>query len=133
VVTKRKEGQMPAKTSSKPETVDQYLAGVPDEAREVLTAIRETIRKAAPEAEEGISYGIPLYRLGGKHLIGFGASKEHLSLYVMDSEVLRSYERELASFDLAGTRTTIRFTAADPLPRALVRKIVRARIKELEG
>jgi uncharacterized protein YdhG (YjbR/CyaY superfamily) len=124
---------MPTKTSPKPETVDQYLAGVPDEAREVLNGIRETIRKAAPEAEERINYGIPLYTLGGKHLIGFGASKKHLSLYVTDSEVLRAYERELTAFDLAGTKTTIRFTAAEPLPRSLVRKIVRARIRELEA
>jgi uncharacterized protein YdhG (YjbR/CyaY superfamily) len=122
---------MPTKTSSKAETVDQYLAGLPEETRAALTEIRETIRKAAPEAEERISYGIPLYRLGGKHLIGFGASKKHLSLYVTDSEVLRTFEGELEPFDLAGTKTTIRFTAEQPLPRPLVRKIVKERTKEL--
>jgi uncharacterized protein YdhG (YjbR/CyaY superfamily) len=114
-------------------TVDQYLASVPDESREVLHGIRETIRKAAPEAEERISYGIPLYRLGGKHLLGFGASKRHLSLYVTDSDVLRTFERELEPFDVAGTKTTIRFTAAEPLPQPLVRKIVKARVEELAG
>jgi uncharacterized protein YdhG (YjbR/CyaY superfamily) len=124
---------MPAKTSSGAKTVDEYIAGAPDEAREVLAEIRETIRKAAPEAEEAISYGIPLYRLGGKHLIGFGASKKHLSLYVTDSEVLSTFERELEPFDLAGTKTTIRFTAEKPLPRPLVRKIVRARVTELNA
>jgi uncharacterized protein YdhG (YjbR/CyaY superfamily) len=114
-------------------TVDQYLARVPDDAQKALEGIRETIRKAAPEAEERISYGIPLYRLGGKHLIGFGASKKHLSLYVTDSEVLRTFKRELAPFDQAGTKTTIRFTAERPLPKPLVRRIVKARVKELEG
>jgi uncharacterized protein YdhG (YjbR/CyaY superfamily) len=118
---------------AKPKTVDDYLAAVPADARGALDGIRAAITDAAPDAEEGISYGIPLYRLGGKHLIGFGASKQHLSLYVTDSEVLRTFERELAPFDHAGTKTTIRFTPEKPLPKNLVKKIVKARIKELAG
>jgi uncharacterized protein YdhG (YjbR/CyaY superfamily) len=115
------------------ETVDDYLAAVPGDARDVLIEIRAAIREAAPDAEEGISYGIPLYRLGGKHLIGFGASKAHLSLYLTDSGVLREFESELAPFDHAGTKTTVRFSAEEPLPRSLVRKIVKARVKELDA
>src|ERR687892_2773472 len=107
--------------SSKRETVDDYLASVPEDVRAVLQGIREAIRDAAPGAEEGVSYGIPLYSLGGKHLVGFGASKAHLSLYVTDSGVLKAYERELEPFDHAGTKTTIRFTTEAPLPRSLVK------------
>lgn len=124
---------MSADSTPKPETVDEYLARVPDDARGALEGIRAAITDAAPEAEERISYGIPLYRLRGKHLIGFGASTRHLSLYVTDSEVLRIYERELAPFDQAGTKTTVRFTPENPPPKALVKKIVRTRIKELGG
>jgi uncharacterized protein YdhG (YjbR/CyaY superfamily) len=122
---------MSPKQTARPETVDAYLAELPDDARRVLEEVRETIRRAAPDAEEVISYGIPLYKLRGKHLIGFGASKGHLSLYVTDSEVLRIYERELAEFDLAGTKTTIRFTVDKPLPRDLLTSIVETRTQEL--
>jgi uncharacterized protein YdhG (YjbR/CyaY superfamily) len=122
---------MSPKQTARPETVDAYLAELPDDARRVLEEVRETIRRAAPDAEEVISYGIPLYKLRGKHLIGFGASKGHLSLYVTNSEVLRIYEGELAEFDLAGTKTTIRFTVDKPLPRDLLTSIVETRTQEL--
>jgi uncharacterized protein YdhG (YjbR/CyaY superfamily) len=119
--------------NGKPESADDYLAGLPDEARGALEAVRAVIKDVAPDAEETISYGIPLYKQGGKHLIGFGASKRHLSLYVTNSAVLREYERELAPFDRAGTKTTIRFTADNPLPAPLLRKIVELRTRELGG
>jgi uncharacterized protein YdhG (YjbR/CyaY superfamily) len=111
--------------------VDDYLAALPAETRDALEAVRAVIKDAAPEAEETISYGIPLYKLGGKHLVGFGASRHHLSLYVTNSAALREYARELAAFDLAGTKTTIRFTVGNPLPDGLVRKIVEMRTREL--
>jgi uncharacterized protein YdhG (YjbR/CyaY superfamily) len=59
--------------------------------------------------------------------------KGHLSLFVMDSDVLRKYERELAPFDHGGTKTTIRFTVDNPLPPALVREIVKTRMPDLDG
>lgn len=105
-------------------TVDDYLAELPDDARDVLEGIRRVIKDAAPDAEELISYEIPLYKLHGKHLIGFAGFKNHLSLFVMSSEVLQKYEQELAEFDRAGTKTTIRFTVDKPLPTSLVKEIV---------
>jgi uncharacterized protein YdhG (YjbR/CyaY superfamily) len=119
--------------AAKPKTVDRYLAELPVDARRSLQGVREAIEDAAPEAEATISYGIPLYKLRGQHLIGFGASKKHLSLFVIDSTVLREHERELAPFDHAGTKTTIRFTVDNPLPKALVGKIVKARVKGLDA
>jgi uncharacterized protein YdhG (YjbR/CyaY superfamily) len=127
-----KEAPMSAQQAAKPETVDAYLADLPDDARGVLEGIREAIRRAAPDAEEGISYHIPLYKLHREHLIGFAASKHHLSLYVTDSAVLQDFQRELAEFDQAGTKTTIRFTADKPLPKKLVTRIVKARIRQLD-
>lgn len=115
------------------ETVVDYLAFLPEDDRNVLQGIREAIRDAAPAAEETISYGIPLYKLHGQHLIGFGASKRHLSLYVIDSTVFERFERELAGFDYAGTKTTVRFTADKPLPNSLVARIVESRMRELSG
>jgi uncharacterized protein YdhG (YjbR/CyaY superfamily) len=124
---------MSAKQSATPETVDEYLAALPDDARGVLQRIRAAIKEAAPDAAETISYKIPLYKLADKHLIGFGASKGHLSLFVTDSEVLRKYERELEPFDHGRTKTTIRFTVETPLPTALVKKIVKTRMRHLNG
>jgi uncharacterized protein YdhG (YjbR/CyaY superfamily) len=122
-----------AKEGATPETVDEYLAALPEDARGVLQRVRAAIKDAAPDAEETISYEIPLYKLAGKHLIGFAASKRHLSLFVTDSEVLRKYERELEPFDHGGTKTTIRFTVGNPLPTALVKKIVKTRMRGLNG
>jgi uncharacterized protein YdhG (YjbR/CyaY superfamily) len=115
------------------ETVDDYLAALPDDDRDVLSAIREAIRQTVPDAEETLSYRIPLYKLDGKHLIGFGASTRHLSLFIIDSALLEQYERELRPFDHTGTKTTIRFTADRPVPKAVLKKLVRARRRDIRG
>jgi uncharacterized protein YdhG (YjbR/CyaY superfamily) len=118
---------MSTKQSARPETVDEYVAAQRSDAAGALQKIREAIRDAAPDAEETIGYGIPLYKLRGKHLIGFAASKGHLSLYVTDSAVLDRFREQLEPFDYAGTKTTIRFSAERPLPPALVKRIVKMR------
>ena len=107
--------------------VDTYLSDVPDADRAALTRLRSVIRSAAPEAEEVISYGIPLYKLNG-HLIGFAAFKNHLSLFVTNSAVLEQFAAELEPFDCKGT--TIHFSAENPIPEELVAAIVEARIAE---
>ena len=113
-----------------PKTVDQYLAGVSDDqARATLERLRQSIRSAAPEADEVISYRIPLYRYHG-HLVGFAAFKNHCALFVTNSSVMDEFKDELAGYDTAQTKTTIRFSAKKPLPAALVKKIVRHRMRE---
>lgn len=107
--------------------VDSYLAGVPDADRAALERVRSVIRSAAPDAEEVISYGIPLYKLNG-HLIGFAAFKNHLSLFVTNSGVLKQFAAELEPFGCKGT--TIHFSAENPLPDELVAAIVEVRIAE---
>src|SRR5687767_219919 len=111
---------------AKPTTIDEYLAGIGDDQRRALEKVREAIHAAAPGAEERISYGVPTFRVGGKSLVGFGAAANHCSFYVMSGSLLGEFERELAKYDTS--KSTIRFAANKPLPAALVRKLVKARI-----
>jgi uncharacterized protein YdhG (YjbR/CyaY superfamily) len=113
-----------------PETVDEYLAALPPEERAALEKVRASIRSAAPEAEEKISYRIPMYTQHG-HLVGFAAFKNHLSLFVTDSEVPERFAKDLEPFTI--NHTTIQFTVDKPLPAALVKRIVKARVAENEA
>jgi uncharacterized protein YdhG (YjbR/CyaY superfamily) len=108
--------------------VDSYLAGVPEEARTALEALRKAIRAVVPGATEVISYQLPTFRYNGRSLVAFGAAKNHCSLYVMSTSVMDAHQDDLAGYDRA--RATVRFPAARPLPAALVKKLVVARIAE---
>jgi len=111
--------------------VDAYLAKLPADARDTLEAVREAIRAAAPEADEGISYGVPAFKFRGKALVCFAAFKNHFGFYPLSPDVLSSFAEDLAAYETA--KGTIRFTAKKSLPKALVIKIVKARLKELGG
>ena len=111
-------------------TVDDYLAALPAKERAVLQELREVIKSAAPQAEEVISYSIPLYKHYG-HLVGFAAFKNHCSLFVTNSAVREEFAKELEPYDVE--HTTIRFSVEKPLPAALVKKIVKSRIVENEA
>lgn len=110
-------------------TVDEYLERVPDNMRDMLEKLRQTIRKAAPKAEEVISYQIPTYKYLGP-LVHFAAFKDHCSLVVINKGILKTFEKELQLYKTTGT--TIHFTADKPLPASLVQKIVKIRIKDNE-
>jgi uncharacterized protein YdhG (YjbR/CyaY superfamily) len=112
------------------ETIDDYLARVPEPARTALGKLRHIIRAAAPGATEGISYQLPAFRRLGM-LVGFGATANHCAFYVMSGTVLEPFEAELRAYDTS--RGTIRFPANAPLPAALVRKLVKARVAENEA
>jgi uncharacterized protein YdhG (YjbR/CyaY superfamily) len=112
------------------ETVDDYLKALPAEQRTVLERVRDVIREAAPEAEERISYRIPLYRQHGD-VVGFAAFKNHLSLFVTNSAVREEFADELAEFDVK--HTTIHFSVDKPLPDDLIRRIVEYRVAENEA
>jgi uncharacterized protein YdhG (YjbR/CyaY superfamily) len=111
-------------------TVEEYLEALPDEERAVLEKLRAAIRSAAPQAEEVISYRIPLYKHHG-HLVGFAAFKNHLSLFVTNSDVPKRLAKELKPFRI--NHTTIQFTVDKPLPTELVKRIVKARVAENEA
>ena len=112
----------------KPETIEDYLADLSDDKRAALTTLRKDIKAAAPKAVECISYQLPAFRLDGKFLVAFGASKRHCSFYPGSSPI-ETYKRELKAYDTS--KGTIRFQPDKHLPTALVRRLVRARIEAL--
>jgi uncharacterized protein YdhG (YjbR/CyaY superfamily) len=108
--------------------IDNYLAAVKPDQRAALTKLRKTIRAAAPKAEEYIGYGLAAFRLDGKPLVAFGASKKHCAFYPMNGTWVNAHKGELEGRETS--KGTIRFQPEDPLPTALVRKIVKERIAE---
>ena len=121
---KKDQQQKPAKN------VDEYLAAAPEEVRPVLEKLRRTIRAAAPKAEEVISYQIPMFKYHGP-LVFFAAFRNHYSFYVVSKPIMEAFSSELKPWDTSGT--TIHFSAKNPLPSSLVKKIVKARIEENEA
>jgi uncharacterized protein YdhG (YjbR/CyaY superfamily) len=109
---------------SRPTTIDEYLAPLSVENRTALQNLREAIRAAVPKAEECISYGVPAFRLNGKFLVAFGAAASHCAFY--PGAAITGFEEELKGYSTS--KGTIRFGPDKPLPKALVRKIVKAQI-----
>ena len=119
---------MAAKTKAK--TIEEYLAALSDDKRAALETLRKTIRAAAPKAEECISYQLPAFIQNGM-LVAFGATANHCAFYLMSSSTVEAHKDELKDYDTS--KGTIRFQADKPLPGALVRKLVKARIAENVG
>jgi uncharacterized protein YdhG (YjbR/CyaY superfamily) len=117
-------------TPSRSDEVDTFLAGLAPETRAALEGLRRAIAKAAPDAVEGISYGVPAFKYRGRPLVSFGAGKNHCSFYVQSPAVMDAYGDELARFDTA--KGTIRFAPDKPLPAGLVTKLVKARMAETD-
>jgi 3-methyladenine DNA glycosylase AlkD/uncharacterized protein YdhG (YjbR/CyaY superfamily) len=113
--------------SSEAGVIDAYLARLAPGPRAALERLRKQIREAAPGAEECISYGLPAFRLDGP-LVAFGATSKHCAFYPMSGTIVGALAADLEEFDVS--KGTIRFQPDQPLPAALVRKIVRARIRE---
>ncbi len=112
-----------------PNTVEEYLATLPEERRGAVRQLRDTIRAAAPDATETIAYSMPAFRShGGQFLVSFAAYKEHYSLFPASGAVVAALGDELAPY-LAG-KGTIRFPAAEPLPLSTVSKVVEIRLAE---
>ena len=120
----------PAKKSAQAETIDDYLAAVPEDVRAALAKLRKTIRAAAPKASEVISYQIPAYKHHGL-LVGFASSTAHCTFHIMSVEVTRAHADDLKGYKLG--KASIQFAANKPLPAALVTKLVKARIAENEA
>ena len=116
--------------AAKPNTIDEYLAALSEDKRAALEKLRKTIRAAAPKAEECISYQLAAFRQNGM-LVAFGATANHCAFYLMSSSTVEAHKDELKDYDTS--KGTIRFQADKPLPVALVRKLVKARIAENMG
>jgi uncharacterized protein YdhG (YjbR/CyaY superfamily) len=126
-----KSGKRPAsRGKGAPRDVDEYLAGVPEPARSTLEKIRAAIRSAAPPtATEVISYGVPAFKYKGI-LVWFAAFSNHCSLFPTAS-VIEAFKSELKGFQIS--KGTIQFLTDKPLPVALVKKMVRARVMQQEN
>ena len=121
---------MKTKVSVAPKSVDEYLAGVPEPARSTLNTVRAVIRSVVPpETTEAISYRMPTYKYKGP-LLGFAAFPGHCGLYPMSPSVIEAFKDELQGYRTS--KGTIRFAVDKPLPPALVKKLVKARIAENE-
>jgi len=116
---------------TRPKTIDEYLARAKPEQRATLERLRKTIHAAAPEAEEYIGYGLAGFKFKGRPLVYFGAWENHCALYAASPAVQKKFQKELKGFEVS--KGTIRFTTEKPLPTALVKKLVKARIAENEA
>jgi uncharacterized protein YdhG (YjbR/CyaY superfamily) len=109
-----------------PRTIDEYIAGFPHEVQEILEKIRTTIRTAAPDAEETISYQMPTFTLKG-NLVHFAAYKKHIGFYPTPTGI-EKFKKELAAYE--GAKGSVRFPLDKPIPFALIGRITRFRVKE---
>jgi uncharacterized protein YdhG (YjbR/CyaY superfamily) len=110
------------------ETVAAYFRSLPREQREPLQKLRDTIAAAAPEAEEGITYSMPGFLLGGKGFVAYAAFKDHYSFFPMGTSAIEDYKDELGDH-LTG-KGTISFRYGERLPVTLVKEIVRKRLAQ---
>jgi uncharacterized protein YdhG (YjbR/CyaY superfamily) len=120
---------MAGKAKMKPETIDDYLARVSDDQRAALEKLRKTIRTIVPKAEECISYGLAAFRLDGRPIAGFGASGNHCAFYPMSGATVATLKDDLKDYETS--KGAIRFPVDQPLPVALVRKLIKTRIAEI--
>lgn len=111
--------------------VDTYLVQLPADSRATLEELRRCIRDVVPDTEEGLSYGVPAFKLKGKPLVCYAAFKNHCGFYPMSPKVLELLADELAGYETA--KGTIRFPIGEPPAPSLVARVVQARLAELRG
>jgi uncharacterized protein YdhG (YjbR/CyaY superfamily) len=108
-------------------SVDEYIATQPEAMRERLEAIRQLIRNEVPEAEEVISYNMPAYKYHGM-LVGFAGWKKHCGFYPWNGHTITEFAKELEGYTTSSG--AIQLPNDQPLPKALLKKIIKTRIKE---
>ena len=109
-----------------PEDIDDYIADFPEDVQAILQKIRATIREAAPDAKEAISYQMPTFKLHG-NLVHFAAFKNHIGFYPAPTGI-EEFEKELAAYK--GAKGSVQFPIDKPMPLDLIRKIVKFRVAE---
>lgn len=111
--------------------IDAYLATLPADQHEALQRLRAQIARLVPDAEETISYGMPAFKLHGRAVVWFAAWKAHCSIYPLTGTFLEAHADALKGY--RRTKGSLHFTPDDPPPQALVERLVRARLADLEG
>ena len=112
------------------ETIDDYIKTFPTDVQSILEKMRQTIRKATPEAIEAVSYQMPTFKLNGKNLVHFAAFKSHIGFYPIPSGI-EAFRRELSQYKQG--KGSVQFPLDKPIPYDLVEKIVRFRVKEIRN
>lgn len=113
--------------SKKPKDIDSYLAHFDPTTQKILESVRKTIQKAAPKAEEVISYQMPAFKFNGKIIAYFAGFKNHVGMY---PPVPQKFKKEVAKY--AGPKGNLQFPLDKPMPLSLIKKIVAFRVKELK-
>jgi uncharacterized protein YdhG (YjbR/CyaY superfamily) len=108
------------------QTMDEYINTFPEDVQRILNELRQTIKEAAPEAEETINYQIPTFTLHG-NLVHFAALKNHIGFYPTPSG-MEAFRKELSGYK--GAKGSVQFPIDQPLPLPLIRRIVEYRVKE---
>jgi uncharacterized protein YdhG (YjbR/CyaY superfamily) len=111
------------------ESIDEYIAGFPQDVQKLLKQMREIIRKAAPEAGEAMKYGIPTLTLHG-NLVHFAGYKNHIGFYPAPSGI-ESFKKELSKYK--SSKGAVQFPLDEPLPATLISRIVKFRVKESQA
>ena len=109
--------------------MEEYLDGLRPPQRVALERVRAVVTKVVPEAEEGVSYGVPAFIYEGRPLLGFRAAKNHLSVFPFSPAAIASVKDRLEGFELS--KGTIRFTPENPVPEKVLAEVVRARQQEI--
>lgn len=109
--------------------IDAYLASLDEPKREALSKLRQTILEIIPKAEQGLSYGVPVFRLGGKNIAGFSAAKAHLSYLPHSGTVLATLAKGMGAYETS--KGALKFAVDEPLPKKVVRALIAARRAEL--
>jgi uncharacterized protein YdhG (YjbR/CyaY superfamily) len=111
------------------EEVDLYLAALDEPERGTLELLRRSILEVVPEAEQGISYGMPAFKVEGKTVAGLAAFKHHLSYLPHSGSVLATLAVDVAAYETS--KGSLRFAVDKPLPKQPVKKLVTTRMREL--
>ena len=114
-----------------PEEVAAYFLKLPEEERQALDAISQQIQELVPAARLKLSRGVPFFYYKGKRAVGFRSSKTHLSFFIMEGTVLNRFREEFTAYD--NSTTVIRFQPNKPLHSTIIKKLVLARIKEIDS
>lgn len=111
-------------------TVNEYLNKLPNDQRAVLEKIRQTIKAFSPEITELISYSIPSFKYKGRQFVAFAAYPSHINFLIMSYPIMETFKSDLKRFET--DKATIRFTVEKPMPVTLLKKLIRARMAEID-
>ena len=112
-------------------TVDEYMAELPQPQRETLSQLRATLCQLLPEAEEGLSYGVPAFKVNGKPVAGYAAFKTHCSYFPHSGSILAEIADELTDYEWS--KGTLKFPIDQPPPAALLGRLVKLRLEQISG